>query len=137
LTPGKHYVTFRHPSAPDEPRTIKVGPGQTVFLDVSMRIDRGDAGAPPVLAYRIGRDEAVDRILLGDDDPAAAATLSGWERPRLKLGGGDLIAMGLEPGPVVARTFQAVEREWSERGFPADAATQRAIAERHVRATLA
>jgi serine/threonine protein kinase len=47
VTPGKHYVTFRHPKAPDETRTIKITGGQTVFLDVSMRVDRGlgDAGA--------------------------------------------------------------------------------------------
>ncbi|MFT3775780.1 MAG: serine/threonine-protein kinase [Minicystis sp.] len=46
VTPGKHFVTFRHPQAADEQRTVKVAVGQTVFLDVSMRIDRGDAGAP-------------------------------------------------------------------------------------------
>ena len=46
VAPGKHFVTFRHPRAPDEQRTIKIAAGQTVFLDVSMRIDRGDAGAP-------------------------------------------------------------------------------------------
>lgn len=45
VTPGKHYVTFRHPNAPDEQRAIKVLAGQTVFLDVSMRVDRGVAGA--------------------------------------------------------------------------------------------
>jgi serine/threonine-protein kinase len=47
VAPGKHFVTFRHPRAPDEQRTVKVSVGQTVFLDVSMRVDRGDAGAPP------------------------------------------------------------------------------------------
>jgi serine/threonine-protein kinase len=45
VAPGKHFVTFRHPSAPDEQRTIKIAAGQTVFLDVTMRLDRGDAGA--------------------------------------------------------------------------------------------
>ncbi len=46
VTPGKHYLTFRHPKAPDEARTIKIVGGQTVLLDVSMRVDRGlgDAG---------------------------------------------------------------------------------------------
>ncbi|WP_437550061.1 serine/threonine-protein kinase [Sorangium sp. So ce367] len=50
LQAGRHYVTFRHPNAPEEKRTITVSEGQTVTLDVSMRIDRGaiDAGAPPV-----------------------------------------------------------------------------------------
>ncbi|WP_437637040.1 serine/threonine protein kinase [Sorangium sp. So ce854] len=50
LQAGRHFVTFRHPNAPDEKRTITVAAGQTVTLDVSMRIDRPppDAGAPPV-----------------------------------------------------------------------------------------
>ncbi|WP_437969067.1 protein kinase [Sorangium sp. So ce260] len=50
LQAGRHYVTFRHPNAPEEKRTISVSPGQTVTLDVSMRLDRSalDAGAPPV-----------------------------------------------------------------------------------------
>ncbi|HEX9947900.1 MAG TPA: CCA tRNA nucleotidyltransferase [Allosphingosinicella sp.] len=94
--------------------------------------DEGDPRAPEALAYQIGADEAVDRILLGEADPKSAAPLVGWQRPRLRAGGGDLIAMGLEPGPVVARTLQAIEREWAEAGFPADSAAQRAIARRHV-----
>jgi eukaryotic-like serine/threonine-protein kinase len=46
VLPGRHFVTFRHPSAPDEQRTIKITAGQSVFLDVTLRVDRGDAGAP-------------------------------------------------------------------------------------------
>ena len=92
----------------------------------------GEERAPEVLAYLVGGDEAVDRILLGDGEPRAAAVLAGWQRPRLRIGGGDLIAMGLAPGPVVARTLQAIEREWAEAGFPADGPAQRAIARRHV-----
>jgi poly(A) polymerase len=91
-----------------------------------------DPDDPDKLAYGLGAEEAVDRILLGDGDPALAASLAGWQRPRLRVGGGELIAMGLAPGPVVARTLQAVEREWAEAGFPADAAAQKAIARRHV-----
>ncbi|MGK4007127.1 serine/threonine-protein kinase [Sorangium sp. So ce1036] len=50
LQAGRHYVTFRHPNAPEEKRTITVSAGQTVTLDVTLRIDRSepDAGAPPV-----------------------------------------------------------------------------------------
>ena len=91
-----------------------------------------DLRPPEVLAYAVGAEEAVDRILLGDGDPGATAALEGWQRPRLRLGGGELIAMGLAPGPVVARTLQAIEREWAEAGFPPDGATQRALARRHV-----
>jgi hypothetical protein len=45
VLPGRHFVTFRHPNAPDEQRSIKIAAGQSVFLDVTMRVDRGDAGA--------------------------------------------------------------------------------------------
>ncbi|MEA3008622.1 MAG: poly(A) polymerase [Sphingomonadales bacterium] len=92
----------------------------------------GDSRPPEALAYAIGADEAVDRILLGDGEPGATAALAGWQRPRLRIGGGELIAMGLEAGPVVARTLQAIDREWAQAGFPPEAAAQRAIARRHV-----
>ena len=101
-------------------------------LTAAARRSLEEAVAPQVLAYRIGAEEAVDRILLDDGDPAAAAALAGWQRPRLRVGGGDLIAMGLPAGPVVARTLQAIEREWAEAGFPGQVAAQRAIARRHV-----
>jgi poly(A) polymerase len=91
----------------------------------------GTAG-PALLAYRLGRDEAVDSILLGESDPGLVRSLDDWSRPRLMVGGGDLIRLGIEPGPLVARTLQAIEREWSEAGFSADKAEQRAIARRHV-----
>jgi poly(A) polymerase len=94
--------------------------------------DPGDPRPAEVLAYAIGAEEAVDRILLGEGDPAATAALAGWQRPRLRIGGGEIIAMGLAPGPVVARTLQAIESEWAEAGFPAEAPAQRAIARRHV-----
>jgi len=95
------------------------------------RSPAGDAD-PLLLAYRLGAEGAVDRILLGGGDPGQTKMLDGWQRPRLRVGGGDLIAMGLKPGPIVARTLQAVEREWAEAGFPADAEAQRTLARRHV-----
>jgi poly(A) polymerase len=94
---------------------------------------RGEEGvAPEILAYRIGAEEAADRLLLGNGDPAAAAALRDWSRPRLAIGGGHLIAMGLAAGPAVARTLQRIEADWAEAGFPADREAQRALARRHV-----
>ncbi|MDT9598076.1 CCA tRNA nucleotidyltransferase [Sphingosinicella rhizophila] len=87
---------------------------------------------PRLLAYRIGVEEAIDHILLGHGDPVAVEKLSEWERPRLLIGGGDLIAMGLAAGPVVARTLQAIEREWAQEGFAPEKEMQRALALRHV-----
>jgi poly(A) polymerase len=88
--------------------------------------------APAPLAYRIGAAEAVDRLLLHGAPAADLAALTGWQKPRLPVSGGDLIAMGLSPGPIVAATMQAVETDWLEAGFPADKATVRAMARARV-----
>ncbi|WP_156678437.1 CCA tRNA nucleotidyltransferase [Sphingomonas profundi] len=86
-----------------------------------------DAAAPadartdrlPQLAYRIGADAAADWALTAGE-AATLAPLAGWRRPRLAIGGGDLIALGLPRGPIVAATLQAIEREWLEAGFPGE-----------------
>jgi poly(A) polymerase len=93
---------------------------------------------PRALAYRFGVDGALDRLLLSpllsDAQAAAAVTVvHAWQRPTLPIGGGDLIALGLKPGPVIAATLQAVERQWIAEGFP-DAARVRAIAAQAVAA---
>ncbi len=38
LAPGLHYVKLAHPSAPEERRTISLSTGETVVLDVSMKV---------------------------------------------------------------------------------------------------
>jgi poly(A) polymerase len=40
--------------------------------------------------------------------------------------------MGLEAGPVVAATLQAIERDWAAGGFSGDTKEVRALARRHV-----
>jgi poly(A) polymerase len=92
----------------------------------------GALEAPPLLAYQIGAAEAIDRFLLAGKSGAEVKALEQWQRPHLAVGGGELIAMGLPPGPVVAATLQAIEREWAAEGFVADAGKVRAIARRHV-----
>lgn len=75
--------------------------------------------SPRALAYRIGMDEAVDRLLLaGADAETALASLDGWAVPRLPLSGGALVARGLSKGPEVARALREVERQWIAEGFP-------------------
>ncbi len=74
-------------------------------------------GKPQALAYRLGADCAVDRLLLGGE-PAKAAALIGWKSPRLPIGGGKLIARGVPEGPAVARTLRRIEDRWVEAGFP-------------------
>jgi poly(A) polymerase len=73
------------------------------------------------LAYRVGTDCAIDRLLLAGRT-ADAASASVWKAPRLPISGGKLIARGLPEGPIVARTLRQIEDQWVERGFPTGAA---------------
>lgn len=67
------------------------------------------------LAYRLGRDAALDRLLLAG---ASTAPLHDWEIPVLPLKGGDIVARGVKAGPEVARVLRAVEARWIAEGFP-------------------
>ena len=73
--------------------------------------------SPSALAYRVGTDCAVDRLLLAGRS-RAAAEVARWTVPKLPLGGGALIARGLSEGPLVARTLRKIEDRWVESGFP-------------------
>ncbi|HLZ78431.1 MAG TPA: CCA tRNA nucleotidyltransferase, partial [Sphingomonas sp.] len=77
------------------------------------------AASAEALAYAVGSEAAIDRLLLAGE-PVAAKIINGWKRPDFPLSGGDLIALGLQPGPVVATTLRAVEQRWVEAGFPDD-----------------
>jgi poly(A) polymerase len=91
------------------------------------------------LAYRLGTEMAADLFLLhgrDEDWQAGIAAISGWTPPTFPIKGGDLVALGLTAGPVVAKTLQAVERQWVEEGFP-DAARASAIADQCVAEMLA
>ena len=67
------------------------------------------------LAYRLGRDAALDRLLLAG---ASAALLHDWDIPTLPLKGGDIVARGVKAGPEVARILRAVETRWVDESFP-------------------
>ena len=73
--------------------------------------------SPQVLAYRIGTECAVDRLLLAGK-PELAAEIGEWKPPRLPVSGGALIRRGLPEGPIVARSLKAIEQRWLEEGFP-------------------
>ena len=85
---------------------------------------------PRALAYSIGAEATLDRLLLTGDPRAAqwAGPLSHYTRPRLPISGKDLIAMGLPPGPAVSRRLGEVEQLWVAAGFPADRNRTMAIA---------
>jgi poly(A) polymerase len=84
--------------------------------------------SPKALAYGVGIDCAVDRLLLAGRAPEAAEIAS-WKPPRLPVGGGALIARGLSEGPIVARTLKAIENQWVEAGFPTGDAFEKIVSD--------
>ena len=75
------------------------------------------------LAYAIGFENARDLVLLNASEKnwrKELASLENWDVPELPIKGGDLIAKGLHAGPVVAKTLQAIERQWVSESFPAE-----------------
>lgn len=70
---------------------------------------------PRALAYRLGREAAIDRLLLQQED---IAPLIDWEIPQLPLKGGEIVARGVGAGPEVAKILREIERLWIAEGFP-------------------
>jgi poly(A) polymerase len=84
--------------------------------------------APEALAYRLGIDCAVDRLLVSGE-AQKAARIHGWRPPRLPVRGGALIARGLPEGPIVARTLRRIEDRWVHEGFPDGDALEAIVAD--------
>jgi poly(A) polymerase len=80
-----------------------------------------------VLAYRLGRDEALDRLLLTGAD---VAPLTDWNIPTFPLKGGEIVARGVSAGPEVARILREVEDRWVGEGFPGRERAQALLDER-------
>ncbi|HUN43457.1 MAG TPA: CCA tRNA nucleotidyltransferase [Acetobacteraceae bacterium] len=103
--------------------------------------------APPV---RPDMDDATLRCLLADTDPAILrdrtwldghagldwdalrARLAAMPRPVFPLEGRDVLALGLEPGPMVGEMLRAVRGWWHAGGCSADSAACRAELARRV-----
>lgn len=98
---------------------LKFSRAQKLHLVKILEPAEGDAGA---MAYRQGKDAAIDRIALSPDWPGQRAVsvqwLESWDMPQLPIKGGDLIARGVTKGPDVARTLQAIEEDWINANFP-------------------
>jgi poly(A) polymerase len=89
-----------------------------------------DAKAQRVALYRLGHERARDLALLAAAEgrvaePKLAAFLAladGWRPPAFPLGGKDVAALGIPPGPRTGQLLATV-REWWENGdFVADRA---------------
>jgi poly(A) polymerase len=78
------------------------------------------------LAYRLGREAACDRLLIGGAD---IAPLQSWEVPKLPLRGGEIVARGIASGPDVARILRTVEDRWIVEGFPNRTRVEQLLAE--------
>ncbi len=73
---------------------------------------------PRALAYRVGIEGAIDRLLLAGETVEA---IRDWTPPSLPLTGGALVARGIGKGPEVARLLRQVETRWIAEGFPGEA----------------
>jgi poly(A) polymerase len=85
-------------------------------------------GDPHALAYRVGTEVALDRLLLSQRPVEDVRAARDWTPPRLPIGGGALVARGLAKGPDVARALRQVEDQWIAEGFP-DAARVEQVAD--------
>jgi poly(A) polymerase len=86
------------------------------LITAKARVD-SDAENPKALAYWLGNESAIDRLLLTGGD---AATLTDWTPPTFPLTGGAIVKRGIKAGPDVARILKAIERQWVEHGFPGE-----------------
>lgn len=103
--------------AEDVANRLRLSNAQRKHLITCAQRKDGDAQNPKALAYRLGMEAAVDRLLLGSGD---ASILHGWTPPKFPLTGGAIVAKGVQAGPEVARILQMTERQWVDEGFPDD-----------------
>jgi poly(A) polymerase len=94
---------------------FRLSGAQKKRLGVVAGREAADATAARALAYRVGKDAAVDRLLIGGAD---TAPLSGWTVPQFPLKGGEIVARGINAGPEVARILREIETRWVAEGFP-------------------
>jgi len=79
---------------------------------------------PRAHAYRLGLEQALDRLLLTGAD---TSSLKDWTIPTFPLKGGEIVARGIKAGPEVARILRAVEDRWVAEGFPDKARVERLL----------
>ena len=75
---------------------------------------KGEDLSARALAYRLGIEGALDRLLLTGAD---TSPLQNWTPPRFPLKGGEVVARGIKAGPEVARILCEVEDAWVASGF--------------------
>ena len=73
---------------------------------------RNPPGDARSLAYRHGREQALDQLLIAGAD---ASALTDWEIPQLPLKGGEVVARGVTAGPEVTLTAQRAHDDGGRR----------------------
>ncbi|MGB7404657.1 MAG: CCA tRNA nucleotidyltransferase, partial [Pacificimonas sp.] len=120
----------------DVARRLRLSKPQTKRIGIAAERDAPLPDDVRALAWNIGGEGAVDRLLLSDidenllDDRLSA--LRKWTVPKLPISGRHLIARGLEPGPIVSATLDRFTQLWVEAGFPSERGKVEALADRAV-----
>lgn len=94
---------------------FRLSGAQKKRLAAAARRSESASDAPRALAYRLGLDGALDRVLITGGD---ASPVMGWTIPQFPLKGGQIVAKGVGKGPEVARILQEVESRWIDEHFP-------------------
>lgn len=96
---------------------------QKNFIKHLAAIHIGNENAVKIALYRHGRAVALQAVLLqaaraGADFPEAFYRLAcAWQIPTFPVGGDDLKALGILPGPAMGAALKAGEEWWIERDF--------------------
>ncbi|HAE48792.1 MAG: polynucleotide adenylyltransferase [Tistrella sp.] len=104
-------ATARLPARPPSPMTVRVAAYREGITTIRDRLFAGWARAQ-ARGTLAADDEAGFRSAIG--------ALSGWSQPHLPLGGADLIALGLKPGPGLGQALSEIEAWWLDEGFVPD-----------------
>ncbi|NDH62386.1 MAG: CCA tRNA nucleotidyltransferase [Alphaproteobacteria bacterium] len=124
-------------------KRLKLSTQQALRLDVMLAAKpaldvAGGAKAWRAGIHHLGNTLYADRLLLEIDAPgdwqAALALARSWTPPELPVSGGDVLALGLAPGPRVGAVIAAIERWWIDGDFSADRTACLAHLEHLVRA---
>ncbi|QBX38604.1 CCA tRNA nucleotidyltransferase [Brevundimonas sp. S30B] len=104
--------------------------GRLVAMTGSIAPDISERAARAAL-YRLGREVFSDRLMRGraerpDADPAAIETLvDTWTPPPLPIGGREIAALGVAPGPHTGQLLRAFEEDWIAADFPTEGHQER------------
>jgi poly(A) polymerase len=115
LTPGADAAAIG--------KRLKLSTQESVRLQLMLDPDHAiDAANLRASLYRLGTRLFVDRALLDapGDWRAALGLAESWTPPEFPVGGADVLALGLKPGPTVGALIEAVERWWVDGDFSAD-----------------